>query len=78
MALDDIDTKSLLTSRTVWGVLISIAGKVAAIAGLEIDDDVQGDLIDLALLGVSFFGDALALWGRAAAKKQISGVVTTP
>lgn len=71
----DFDGKALFASRTFWGVAISVAAKVAAICGVEITDEIQGQAVDLALLGVSFVGDALALYGRATATKAITKVM---
>lgn len=61
------DTKSLLESKTIIGIIISVLGIVANM--LHIDLGNQGDLLNdvMALLGAG-----LALYGRIKAVKKIA------
>lgn len=58
-------TKSIFTSVTFWGVVISILSKVAALAGYEVP--VEG--LDILMAG--FVGDLISIWGRVVATKKI-------
>lgn len=67
--------KPVWQSKTVIGILIMLAMQVAALAGFQVTPDDASSLTDstdqLVTAGVSFFGAALALYGRAKATKQI-------
>lgn len=62
--------KSLLRSRTFWGVIVSAVGKAAAVAGYDLGFD-EDAAVSLILLCVSFVGDAIALWGRLKATTTV-------
>lgn len=64
--------KSLLASRTFWGIFVSFLGKLlAAVFGYEMDDEAQAQLVSLIMLAVSMVGDGIALFGRVKATKVI-------
>lgn len=77
-------TKKWWASATLWGVIVSVGGKAAAmILGTEIDEQtlngVTTEVVHIvdqsaALWSVlaSFIGDAIAFYGRVKAKKAIS------
>jgi len=70
--LNEFDTKTPLTSKTIIGVMISAAAKGAAILfDIDVSEDIQAKAVDLILLAVSFGGDALAVYGRFTATKKI-------
>lgn len=60
------EVKSIFTSVTFWGVILSVVGKGLYAAGIDI-----GDTNGLAELVVSFLGDITALYGRVKAAKRI-------
>lgn len=68
------EVKGLLKSRTVWGVIIMIAGSL-----LGWSTEVQTEITDSAMLIVSAVleagGAALAIYGRVKATKTIQGAV---
>jgi hypothetical protein len=71
-----MDNKAWYASRTIWGVILSIAGKaVAAIFGYEITETDTAQLTDIVVAVVggvaSFVGDLLAWYGRIKATKKI-------
>lgn len=65
-------SKPWYLSRTVLGVLISVAAKALATWGYEIDPALQADLVTLILHLVGFGGDALALFGRLRATRRVT------
>lgn len=66
------DFKSLYTSRTFWGVIVSVLGKILSVAfGYTLDAEAEGQLISFLMLLVSGVGDMLALYGRIKATKVI-------
>jgi hypothetical protein len=69
-------TKTLFSSMTIWGVVVSVLGKlVTMIWGVEVDTSLQSTIAErmaaFAPLLISFVGDAMALIGRIRATKQI-------
>lgn len=80
------NAKRLLTSRTIWGIIISVLGKISAgyfgvdvfaesseklITGIE-KIGMQSDLIYSGIsLVVSGLGDVIATYGRVKATKVI-------
>ena len=69
-------SKPWYTSKTIWGVLISLAGKaVAGVFGLEIteEDTVRftDGIVPLISIAVSVGGDIFAWYGRVSATKEI-------
>ena len=82
---NEAETKRWYQSKTLWGVLISVVGKLGAVYfGVQVTDgDVNqatdavvqlasADNINSAIaLGTSFVGDAFAYYGRLKAGKTI-------
>lgn len=71
-----MDTKPWYASVGIWGAIISILGKAAgAFFGIEVTPDDEIKIVNavtgLISLGVSFFGDVLAIYGRKKATKKI-------
>lgn len=64
----DVDAgKSLLTSKTFWGVIISVAAVFSNKLGLKLSDNVQDIIVVL--------GSLFAIVGRVTATKQITGII---
>jgi hypothetical protein len=61
-----MDTKSALTSVTIWGAVISILASVARAAGFDI-----GNTDGLAESVVGVIGGVMAIYGRIRATKRI-------
>jgi hypothetical protein len=59
------DNKSIFLSVTFWGIIVSVASKLLALAGWEVP--VEG--LDILIAGL--VGDAFAFWGRIRATKKI-------
>jgi hypothetical protein len=55
------DSKDWYKSKTLWGVLFSAGGKIAAITGYGAEAEAA---LTLGSLVVSFAGDAWAAYGR--------------
>lgn len=64
--------KSILMSKTIWGVIVSIVGKLAALAGYTITEGDEQELVALVGLLASAVGDAYAVYGRVKATKAIA------
>jgi hypothetical protein len=73
MSLDAFDTKTLLSSKTVWGALVAILGAILSYFGIDLSPADQGALVEQIGNGVTLVGALLAIWGRATATKQIGG-----
>lgn len=59
------ETKSFLTSRTIWGLLITLAAPLLAKHGITVDQDgLVNDLVAAA-------GAALAIYGRFQASQGL-------
>jgi hypothetical protein len=69
--MDTFDPKVWWASRTLWGLIVSIIGKVAAIGHYELSGEAQAGLVELIMLGVSLVGDAIAWWSRVNATQPI-------
>lgn len=68
--------KSVFSSTTVWGILVSLFARIAAYLGYEFGDtDSQTELVNtLAVyvpLLIGFGGDLVAIRGRLKAKKKL-------
>lgn len=61
-----MDTKSALTSVTIWGAIISILASVARAAGFDV-----GDTNGLAESVVAVLGGLMAIYGRIRATTRI-------
>lgn len=65
-----MDTKGLLTSKTVWGTIIMIAATALSFFHIDIGD--QSGWVEPIM---SLVGAGVAIYGRIKAVKKISGVV---
>lgn len=70
------ETKSIFKSKSFWGAVMSLLGKLAGVIfGVEIDAETTVQITDLTVaaisFGVSFVGDFLAVYGRVKATKKI-------
>jgi hypothetical protein len=68
------DTKSMWTSKGVWGSLIAIGSGVLVASGAVGPDEasqLQQSGGELVAQVTGIVGGVLALWGRIAAKSQI-------
>ena len=70
-------TKSMLSSRTIQGLVISMALRSIGVAfGIDFSDGELaqgGELVfGLSTFASSFAGDAMAWWGRVRATRQIA------
>lgn len=75
--MNQTQTKQWYTSKTIWGLIISLAGKaVAGIWGLEVTEEdvvrVTDGVVTAISLTVSVAGDIFAWYGRVKAEKEIS------
>jgi branched-subunit amino acid ABC-type transport system permease component len=61
-----METKSALTSVTIWGAIISILATVSKTAGFDI-----GDTNGLAETVVAILGGVMSIYGRIRATKRI-------
>lgn len=66
------DSKALWQSKTFWGAIISVAGKLAAVFGYEVAPDDEQVLAAAVPLLVSVVGDVIAVIGRVTASKKIA------
>lgn len=62
--------KSLLTSKTVWGLIIAGVSRIVGTT-VEVDDVTLQNITDTAAMLFEAGGAVLALYGRIVAKKQI-------
>lgn len=69
-----METKFVLFSRTVLGVIITLASIAAdKFWGLGIDATLQGDLVDwIVTLNEVVLGPGLTLYGRLKASKKLT------
>lgn len=67
------DTKNLLQSKTLWGVIIAAAPTILGLFGLQVSDvgtfgaNASGLVDD----GITLFGSVLAIYGRFKATKAL-------
>ena len=65
-------TKGILERKTIWGVLVSLASKLAmGWFGIEITEDTQQEIAIVLLTLAGAGGDILAIYGRIVAKVRI-------
>jgi hypothetical protein len=66
--------KGLLTSKTVWGVILMILGTFFKWTGEDVRFLTEA-AVNIASLGLEFVGAVLAVYGRMRAEKSIKGIV---
>lgn len=66
----DMDVKSLLASKTVWGTIMQVAAMAAMFLKVDIGDQAGWIEAITALVGA-----VVTIWGRITAVKRISGIV---
>ena len=71
MALDGIDTKSLLSSRGVWGGIIAVLAGLLGLLGYDVDADMKGQAVELFSGVGAGIGGVIAIVGRVLATKKI-------
>lgn len=70
--------KPWYASRTIWGVVVTLAAQLLSRWGYQLSPDLQGEVVDLVLQAVSAGGAGLAVWGRVAASKPIARPIARP
>jgi len=65
------DFKSLFTSKTFWGAMISLASVIAGMFGYTIGAEDQVALADVVVSAGGIVGVVLTVWGRIVASKLI-------
>lgn len=65
------DVKSIYQSKTFWGVVVSFICTLAALLGHNVDSELQGNMVDCAVVLGSGVASAVAIYGRFKAKKQV-------
>lgn len=71
-----METKNILQSKTVWGVLILLASFVLLkTTNIEVSEEVQADLVDKVLPVIetimALVGSVLAIYGRIVVNKSV-------
>ena len=66
--------KGLLTSRTVWGVILMILGTFFKWNSEDVRFLTEA-AVNVASLGLELTGAVLAIYGRMKAEKSIKGIV---
>jgi uncharacterized membrane protein len=77
------DVKAWLSSKTLWGAIVTIVAPLLGLIGISLSADDQAYLvntatgmINLIFTGVTIIGGVVAFVGRLRANKRIGGVVT--
>lgn len=65
------DTKKWYESRGVIGGIIVLAATIGGFFGYTIDQETQGQLVDMIMAGITAVGGIVAIWGRVRANKTI-------
>lgn len=65
------DTKSMWTSKAVWGGIIAFIAALAALFGYTFSEADQAQLTDIIVAIGGAVGGVLAIWGRITATKKI-------
>lgn len=71
-----MNTKSILTSKTIWGALLALLPALLSLFGLDTLPGFQEQASAVVEQVITLVGGALAIYGRIVATKQL--VVTTP
>ena len=69
-------TKSLLQSRTIWGLIVAALAALAQRGGITIGAEDQAQLVGGILDAANIAGLAIAFWGRVVARKAIGPALT--
>ena len=65
------DQKLWYQSKTILASIVTVIALVAGMFNLTIDAQTQGDIVDLAMVGVGVVGSSVAIYGRIKASKII-------
>lgn len=65
-----MDTKNFLASKTIWGVVVTLAG-VFGVADL-LPENFADRMTDAINLGISLVGAVVAIYGRFKADKPVT------
>ncbi|OHV75652.1 hypothetical protein [Rhizobium sp. LCM 4573] len=65
--------KAWYQSKTVWGALIAVAASLLQATGLNLGEEVQSELADIAVTLAGVGGGLVALYGRIVAGSGIRG-----
>lgn len=68
-----MESKHWYLSKTIWGAIIALLATILKAAGVPLPDDVQADMVDLALTLAGSCGAMLAIYGRVKAQTGIGG-----
>ena len=68
------DVKGLLTSKTVWGVIVMLVGTLLGMSQ-EAQAATTADVMVIVQAVVQIIGAAMAIYGRVMASKRIQGLV---
>lgn len=63
--------KGLFTSKTFWGVIVSVISKGLLAAGFTVDNALEAEITNLIIALIGFGGDGFAIYGRVKATKKI-------
>lgn len=63
------EVKSVLKSKTIWGVLLMIA---ASVFGLTVPEGVDQEIANIAASVVEAIGAGIAIFGRLKASKKVT------
>lgn len=68
-----MDTKSILSSKTIWGGVMMLAPTVLAWLGVSSADATHaiGNVQAMVSNGAELFGFAMVIWGRWTASKAV-------
>lgn len=72
-----IFSKSFLTSKTMWGIIIALSGGVLSRYGFHVTAADAGTLADLSTQAMELGGAVLAAYGRMKAIQPLHAVVPT-
>lgn len=70
--MDIQETKGLLQSKTIWGIIIMIAGFAGSKLGVDITEADVKDVLDTGCMIAEGIGVLLATYGRVVATKEIA------
>lgn len=68
---DLVETKSVWSSKAVWGGLIAVVASVLGIWGYSVTPADQASIVELLTSVAAAIGGGIAIWGRVVASKKI-------